>query len=128
MRPIKQSLALNLAQQAEEADLLGLTKIASHLTSQIENFPVRLDGPFFYQSANLEDEIDARLWTSAVDVFNFHNTSNFDAREVQQLVVQARNEFLTELRRKIGCSSPHGAHEELLPGEERENIDLEVIG
>lgn len=127
MRPIKQSLALNLASQAEEADLLGLTKLASQLTSQIENLPIRQDGPFSYSTQNLEAEIDARLWASAIDVLNFHNSSSFDAAEINNLIVTARNEFLTELRHKIGCKSPHGFYEMALPGEEKEMIDLVVI-
>jgi hypothetical protein len=127
MRPIKQQLMLNLSQQAAEADLLGLTKIASHLTSQIENFPIRSNGAFSYQSSDLEKDIDANLWSSAIDILNFHNTSNFDVVEIQNLITQSRNEFLNELRHKIGCKSPHGAYEHTLPGEKKELIDIEVV-
>ena len=126
MRPIKESLLLNLTKQAEEADLLGLTKIASQITSQIESFPIRSSGLFFYASKDLEEEIDSRFWSSTIDTLNFHNVSNFDVRELEDFVVTSRNEFLDQLRHKIGCVSPHGAFENSIPGEEKEIVDLEI--
>lgn len=126
MRPIKESLLLNLTKQAEEADLLGLTKIASQITSQVESFPVRSSGLFSYASQELEAEIDSRLWTSAIDTLNFHNVSNFDVREIENFIISSRNEFLDQLRHKIGCLSPHGAFEDSIPGEKKEIVDLEI--
>ena len=127
MRPIKETLAVHLHQQASEADLLGLSSLATQLTNQLEQFPVRSSGLFAFASQDLESEIESRLWSSAIDVLNFHNTTSFDAREIQNIVSATKEEFLEQLRHKIGCSSPSGAFESPLPGEIVELVDLDVI-
>ena len=126
MRTINENLRDRLVAQAEEAEVQGLTKVAEQLTSQIEKSDVRSSEEFYsYAESDLNSDIESTLWTAAIRVADFHNQS-IDANDVEKSVKALAEDFIRDLRNKIGIQDGVGAYEPTLPGEEKEHISIEL--
>ena len=125
MRTINDNLRDRLVAEAEEAEVQGLTKVAEHLTHQIEKNDVRNSSEFYsYAENDLCDDVESALWSAAIRVADFHNQS-IDANEIDKSVKAFAGDFIKDMRNKIGASTV-GAYEPNLPGEEKEFVTMEL--
>jgi hypothetical protein len=116
-----------LVAQAEEAEIQGLTKVAEHLTNQIEKNDVRPTESFYsYAESELENDVEATLWDAAIRVVDFHDRP-FNATDIYEEVNRVAKEFITNLRVKIGAIDGVGAFEPSLLGEEKGQVVIELL-
>jgi hypothetical protein len=116
-----------LVAQADEAEVQGLTKIAEHLTNQIEKNDVRPTENFYsYAEYELENDVENILWNAAIRVIDFHDRP-FNAVDVYEEVNRVAKELVTNLRIKIGAIDGVGAFEPDLLGEEKGHVSIELL-
>ena len=116
-----------LVAQAEEAEIQGLTKVAEHLTNQIEKNDVRPTESFYsYAEHELESDVEAALWDAAIRVVDFHDRP-FNAVDIYEEVSRIAKELVTNLRTKIGAIDGVGAFEPDLLGEEKGHVSIELL-
>lgn len=116
-----------LVAQAEEAEVQGLTKVAEHLTNQIEKSGVRPTESFYsYAEYELENDVKAALWDAAIRVIDFHDRP-FNAIDIYEEVNSIAKELITNLRVKIGAIDGVGAFEPDLLGEEKGHVSIELL-
>lgn len=121
---IDKQMFLRLAVQKDEAEVQGLYKIAKALEEQLESHPIRSAGEIYqYAAEELQADMEAGLWRLAMRTADYYGTTP-DAREVQILVEKVANEFVEELRQKMGAE--YGAHEKSLPGEMEVMIEVNL--
>lgn len=126
-RTVKESLINRLVAQAEEVECQGLVKIAEHLTDQINSVnPRSEEASYIFASSDFQKEVESNLWNVVIAASDFYD-SVFDSKETQILVEKYANDLIQDLRiRLFGLSSPVGAFEPSLPGEEKMTIAFEV--
>lgn len=106
---------LRLAVQKDEAEFQGLYKVAQALEEQLEAHPIRSTGEMYrYAAEEFQSDIEAGLWKLAIRTADYYGTTP-DACDVQVLIERVANEFVEELRQKLGAE--YGAHEKNLPGQ-----------
>ena len=67
MRTINELQLNRLLAEAEEADTIGLNKVAEHLTNQIEKNTVRSNNEnYTYASSDFENDVHGILWDAVV--------------------------------------------------------------
>lgn len=126
MRTINERIYKRLVAQAEEAEVQGLTKVASHLTDQIEKVSVRKDDESYtYAESDLQSDVESALWSAAVRFSDFHNIV-LNASETQDLIEKFANEILSELRASADVQHGVGAYEPTVPGEARERVVISL--
>jgi hypothetical protein len=121
MRTISKSLKLRLLAQAQEADTLGLAKIAEQLEMSVYGTDTR-DGTehYTYEHDELVQDVEYALWTAAVRTQDFFDKTA-DARSVHDLIEDFARDFIDQMRIKVGGKL--GPYESKLPGEPE---DVEV--
>lgn len=126
MRSVTENLKTRLIIQSEEAEVQGLTKIASHLIVQAENAPVRSDNESYtYSNDDFQNDIESSIWGAVVRFADFHNVT-IDAVKAQDLVEKVALDLISELRVKTGTIHGVGAFEPTISGEERQTVILDV--
>lgn len=126
MRTISKNLMERLVAQAEEAEIRGLTKVASHLTEKIEISPVRSDSDdYTYSKDSLKSDVESKLWDAAIRVSDFHNKS-IDSKDVQDVIETYAEKIIDELQVIAGIRHGVGNYEPTLPGEVYEKTEIEV--
>ncbi len=130
IRPIRFALAQRIDLQAQEADVRGLTKLASELTSLAETVPIRNEELIFsYSQEELQSRLKESFWRSALEVMNYHNVLNFDAQEVNEILSQAQENLIMALQNKLAINSLLGPFDSAtcLPGVDQNSIvDLDI--
>lgn len=126
MRTVTENLKTRLIIQSEEAEIQGLTKIASHLIVQAENAPVRGDNESYtYSNDDFQNDVESSIWSAVVRFADFHNVS-IDAIKAQDLVEKVAADLISELRVKTGTIHGVGTFEPTVEGEERQTLLLSV--
>jgi c-di-AMP phosphodiesterase-like protein len=112
--------------EAEEADTIGLVKVAEHLTRQIEKTAIREnDSSYTYDSEDFEEDIQELVWDAVVRTADFHDV-HIDSKNAQKLVEAYTQLLLTDLRKLARVPSEIGAYETSIPGEVRQTEVLAV--
>jgi hypothetical protein len=125
MRSITENQRDRMVAQAEEAEVRGLTKIAEHLTYQIEKTAVRPTDSFYsYAKNEFQHDIETALWAAILRVADFHDKT-IDPVDAQEIVEKFAEDLIHDVRVKAGADSV-GAHEPNLPGEIKEHISIEL--
>jgi hypothetical protein len=126
MRTVTENLKNRLILQSEEAEIQGLTKIASHLIDQAEILEVRAnDDSYTYSNDDFQNDVENSIWRAVVRFADFHNVG-IDAMQVQDLVEKVAFDLISELRVKTGTIHGIGAFEPTVSGEERQIVILNV--
>jgi hypothetical protein len=126
MRTINEILRDRLLAQADEAEVQGFTKIASHLTDQIEKTSVRNNSDSYtYPSFDFKNDVEATLWDVVIRVADFHNIS-IDPKTAQEIIEKTAEDLVRELQIKSGIDHGIGAFEPNVPGEERKTVILNI--
>lgn len=122
MRTIKESLFERLALQAEEAELQGITKVASALTTQLDNqskIGIRSNDDFYsYPREVFEQDLQTQLWAAVLRVADFYGIGKFDASRIQQAIEKIGSDLVNEMCNEAGIRHGVGAYEPSVPGEE----------
>lgn len=126
MRTVTENLKNRLIIQSEEAEVQGLTKIASHLIDQAESLSIRSDDQSYtYSNDDFQNDIESSIWGAVVRFADFHNVT-IDAIKAQDLVEKIASDLISELRVKTGTIHGVGAFEPTVSGEERKTVILDV--
>ena len=126
MRTVTENLKSRLLIQSEEAEIQGLTKIASHLLVQAEIAPVRADDESYtYSNEDFQNDVENSIWGAVVRFADFHNVS-INASQAQDIVEKISASLISELRVKTGTIHGVGAFEPTVSGEERHTVILSV--
>ena len=126
MRTISEIYRDRLVAEADEADAIGLTKIAENLTRQIEASPVRSkNSSYTYSSEEFEQDLQDALWNVVIRTADFHGAF-VDTAKAQDLVDHFSREITSSIRSVAKISSVVGAYEPKLPGEKQTFDMLEV--
>jgi hypothetical protein len=123
MRTIKELHRDRLVAEAEEADIVGLTKVAEHLTCQVEKTAVRSnDESYTYDGNDFDNDIKNLLWDAVVRTSDFHD-SHVDSEKAQKLVEHYAELLISDIRKIAKITNNIGAYESNVPGEcRRTNI------
>lgn len=127
MRTIKEIHRDRLVAEAEEADIVGFSKIAENLTKQIEKTAVRdNEESYSYNESSFYDDIQERLWDIVIRTADFHDTY-IDSEKAQNLVDIYSDKIIYDLRKVAKVSTNIGAYEDSVLGEQKyiEVIDIE---
>lgn len=126
MRTVTENLKNRLILQSEEAEIQGLTKIASHLIDQAEILDVRADNESYtYSNEDFQNDVENSIWKAVVRFADFHNVT-VDAIQAQNIVEKVASDLISELRVKTGTIHGVGAFEPTVSGEERQTVLLNV--
>jgi hypothetical protein len=127
MRTISRNLKKRLIAQAEEANFQGLEKVAIKLTHQAQNNPIRDDlDEYVYSNNELQSDVENLLWSAVVRTQDYFGKTA-DAKAVGELVESFAEELISSIRTKIG-GDVIGPHEPLVPGEERNIVEIDEDG
>lgn len=126
MRTIRKGLAMRLESQAQEANVQGLTKIASNLQEIIKNTPAREnDQSYTYSSGSYHEDVEKLLWKAAARSMDFYDVS-FDAADLDNVIKSLAANFIEEMRLLGGSEHGVGANEPTVPGEIGQKVIIEV--
>jgi hypothetical protein len=126
-RTISKNLKERLIAQVEEANFQGLDKVASSLTTQVQETPVREDlEDYLYSSADLQKDVENLLWKAAIRAQDYYGKTA-DAKEIGGLIESCAEELISGVRNTIG-GDVIGPHEPLVPGEERLTVEIDEDG
>lgn len=130
MVTITRTLYDRLTSQAEEAEKLGFTKLATNLRTQllfIHDEMVRDDSQLYtYSSDELESDVQYYLWDAAVRVADYLGY-NLDGEKVQKLIDKFSEELIQEMSLVAGVKDGVGAYEPTVPGEKRTVVAVDVV-
>lgn len=129
MRTITKTMLNRLQAQAEEAKMLGLTKIASSLSEQVEKHSDHVrdtEELYVYSGEQMREDVEKALWTAIVRVADFYG-ANFDAEKAQVSVDKIASDLVDEVRINVGATDGVGAYEASVPGEVRERVVIDLV-
>lgn len=129
MRTITENLFHRLAAQAQEAEIQGLTKVAEGLTEQIDKHSslLRRDDSFYrYNEKEFKQDLNSQFWGLIIRMADYYGIKNFDAAEVQAIIVNASENMLHDFRNVTKVAHGVGVYESPVPGEFLEKADIEV--
>lgn len=125
-RTITEDLLERLQAQADEADIIGETKLADIVTNQIQKTAIRKNDDFYsYASIELKNDIESLLWQAALRVADF-NASSLDIIEVQKSIESFANNFIEDFTVQSGITHGVGAYEPVVPGEEKQHVLFQI--
>ena len=102
MRTVTNSLKKKILAQAQEAETLGLNKIAQQLEHSISITSVREDDEeYTYDRDELKQDVEQLLWSAALRAQDFFGKTA-DARYAHDLIEDFAEDFIDQLRLKIG--------------------------
>jgi len=118
MRTISELQRDRMVAEAEEADTIGLVKVAEQLTRQVEKVAIRKNYEgYTYSSEDFENDIQEAIWGAVVRTADFHG-AYVDSKKAQKIVEHYAEQIVSDIRKsaRLGDS---GAYEPKLPGESR---------
>jgi len=125
MRTINKNLAKRLAAQLKEAELQGLTKVASNVSNMIKLSDVRnSDEEYTYSDDEFRSDIEKVLWTGVVRAADFYNC-NLDAKDMQNVIESLATNLTNEVKLHGKVVHGVGAYEPAVLGEEDVVIEIE---
>lgn len=126
MRSLTKKLAHRLDAQAREAEIQGLTKVATHLDGVIEKNSIREDDAnYTYAEEDFKDNVERNVWLGVARAMDFYDC-HVDAAEMQPVVEKLAKILTEEVRIKGGIHHGVGAHEPNVPGERLEKVTIEL--
>ena len=125
-RTINEIYRDRLVAEADEADNMRLTKLAENITRQVERQPIRgASESYTYPSDAFEQDVQDALWDVVVRTADFHG-SFISSQRAQEIVDHFSQEMVDSIRKAAKITSPVGAYEPRLPGEELASAVIEV--
>lgn len=127
MRTITKNLSMRLEAQAQEADLVGLKKVAGHLNKQVDSNKTRpSDESYVYASKDLSADVEGQLWNAVVRIADYYNC-NVDAELAQKEIEKLAGDLVKAIGRQGGVRHGVGAYEPTVPGEMTGRVAFEVV-
>jgi hypothetical protein len=111
--------------EANEADTIGLVKVAEQLTRQVEKSAVRATHEgYTYSGEDFENDVQEAIWGAVIRTADFHN-AYVDSKRAQKIVEHYAEQIVSDIR-KAARLGQNGAYEPLLPGESRRTELLSI--
>lgn len=121
MRTITVKLKKQLEAQKQEAQTLGLTKVASNIESQLKDQNTR-EGDFYtYASSELLNDVEFLFSKAALRIQDY-----FDKAEDQVAVAKIVEVFAQDFINSFAKNDILGPFEPTVPGELKERTEIEV--
>jgi len=118
MKQLSKKFIERLNAQAEEAENIGATHIANHLTEQIVKNAEIKTAKITYDSDEYEQDIESCVWDAVVATASFHGITNFDALEIQGFVEKFAEDLRISCRNQMKIKTTVGSYENKVPGEQ----------
>jgi hypothetical protein len=125
MRTINEKMSKRIKIQAQEAELIGLKKVAGHLNQLAETKTRENDASYVYKRSDLANDVEAKLWQAALRVADYYDCS-IAAEFVQDNIERFAEELVSVIGKQARISHGVGAHEPAVPGEVIEEVLIEV--
>jgi hypothetical protein len=125
MRTVSEKYLNRIKLQADEAELLGLKKIAKVLKDQTDTLSVREDDEDYkYSKEELEEDVSKCIWDAVSRIQDYFDDV-LDARVTEELVNSCTSNLIEEISSKV---SPDGVgkYECEVPGEAKQ-LELFVV-
>jgi hypothetical protein len=118
MKSLKETMYNKIALQAEEAQDLGLKKLASAISDTLSVYEPRPDDKHInYNHNELKLEVYSGLWKLAFEVIAYHDLKSADVQKIDKSITQMVDKFLGEVEASLQVSGVISPLEEKLPGE-----------
>ncbi len=118
MKQMSIKLLERLNAQAEEAEKIGLLRLADHVDECIVKSSEIKDLKPTYSSDEYEHDIESCVWDAIIATANYHGVTNIDAIQVQSFVEKFAEDLISSCKNQIKVKTAIGAYENKLPGEE----------
>lgn len=118
MRQLTTKFLERLNAQAEEAENIGATHVANHITDQIVKNAETKTVKSTYDPDEYEHDIESCVWDAVIATASFHGISNFDALQVQNFVEKFAEDLKVSCRNQMKIKTVIGSYENKVPGEE----------
>jgi hypothetical protein len=117
MKTITEIYRDRLVAEAEEADCIGLTKIAENITRQIEKASIRSnDEPYTYAGDDFHQDVQDSLWNVVIRTSDFHGAF-LKSKEAQEIVDYYTESIVKSIRQAGNIATNVGSYEPPVPGE-----------
>ena len=119
-KSINEKLYLRLTAQKQEANTIGLTKVATSLSSMVEKYEPRTEdqeNKFLFSSSELDSFLKDNIWNMIVKAADYYNCS-VDAVQADKIAESLSKVIKAEVRNQGAVKNDIGAYEPKLPGEE----------
>ena len=98
MRTVKETFAQRLELQKKEADVQGLTKVASNLEHVVDNLQTREDAEsYLYLEKDAAADAEKHIWDAVVRFADYFDC-NIDAAEMQHVIERVAIDLMQEVR------------------------------
>ena len=118
MRQLTTKFLERLNAQAEEAENIGATHVANHITDQIVKNAETKTAKTTYDPDEYERDIESCIWDAIIATASFHGVASFDALQVQNFVEKFADDFKFSCRNQMNIKTSIGSYENKVPGEE----------
>jgi len=125
MRTISNKVASQLALQKDEANELGLTKVASFIDKELTAPTRDSDQLYSYSQEELYSDIESKLAEATVRICDYFNVAP-DSRQVHDLVEDMKSQLFFEVKAMTGVEDGIGPYEPLIVGERREETAITI--
>ena len=114
MKKLNSTIYNKLLLEAEEANELGLNKLASSVINAIGDSPE--ENNITYSHNQLQEDVKSEMWKVATHLFQYHNMNSLDSKKTDEILESLASKFIKDLEYHLDLS-PIGKLEERLPGE-----------
>jgi hypothetical protein len=118
MKKLNSVVYNKLVLQAEEAKELGLTKLASGISSSLGDSPEEQTGSYNFDE--LQGDVYQELWKVVACVIKYHNLESVDAEKVHEALESFANKLIEEVENSLNVDNTQvGPMETKVPGESK---------
>lgn len=128
MRTINEKMFLRLAAQRDEAGLLKMDKLRTHLqnvTIDVKDAQRENNAGYKYSINELRNDVESQLWHATIRAADYFGAP-FDAVKAQKAIEKMANDLIEEVRVIVGNQSGVGPYDVKVPGERSEEVMFEI--
>lgn len=126
MKTISSKVAHQLSLQKEEAQELGLTKVATFISKGLNGSEQRTDEESYsYSQEELYSDLETKLAEATMRVCDYFNVAP-DSRKVVELVDDLKSQMFFEVKAMTGVEDGIGPYEPIIVGEKREETAITI--
>lgn len=101
--------------QAEEAELQGMTKLATCISNAVSEEEGRELKSYSYKQ--LEEDIQKDVWKSAIKILSYYNPESIDASRLDEYITACAQTILDTIEENLDLSNIRSRTETKVPGE-----------
>jgi hypothetical protein len=116
MKKLNKVIYNKLMLQADEAQYLGMNKLAQTIADAVKDGPREDD--MEYSSSEISQDVHAKLWSAALDVLKYHDLESVDASKLDAEVKRLAEEFMSRIESLLDVSDSNSKLEPKVPGQD----------